>query len=64
MYDAEIGEVFTLSSKTKADPRWWGGEPVIQPTIILTVKIYAFHSNYLSTHYRIHVNAFHEDSQL
>lgn len=28
MYDAEIREVFTLSSKTKADPRWWGGEPL------------------------------------
>lgn len=28
MYDADIGEVFTLSSQTKSDPRWWGGEPV------------------------------------
>ncbi|XP_062607940.1 uncharacterized protein LOC134269752 isoform X1 [Saccostrea cucullata] len=28
MYDSEIGEVFTLSSKTKGDPRWWGGEPL------------------------------------
>lgn len=64
MYDAEIGEVFTLSSKTKADPRWWGGEPVIQHTIILIVKIHTFHLNYLCTDYQIHVNAFHEDSRL
>ncbi|KAJ8305988.1 hypothetical protein KUTeg_016533 [Tegillarca granosa] len=28
MYDPDIGEVFTLSSKTKGDPRWWGGEPM------------------------------------
>ncbi|XP_078319808.1 uncharacterized protein LOC111119482 isoform X2 [Crassostrea virginica] len=28
MYDADIGEVFTLSSQTKSDPRWWGGEPL------------------------------------
>ena len=26
MYDGKIGKVFTLSSETKADPRWWGGE--------------------------------------
>ncbi|XP_076096525.1 uncharacterized protein LOC143067274 isoform X4 [Mytilus galloprovincialis] len=28
MYDADIGEVFSLSSHTKMDPRWWGGEPI------------------------------------
>ncbi|XP_056017946.1 uncharacterized protein LOC125670329 isoform X2 [Ostrea edulis] len=27
MYDPEIG-VFSLSSVTKLDPRWWGGEPL------------------------------------
>jgi len=28
MYDTGMKEMFTLSSETKFDPRWWQGEPV------------------------------------
>ncbi|KAK3577563.1 hypothetical protein CHS0354_026532, partial [Potamilus streckersoni] len=28
MYDEDINQIFTLSSSTKSDPRWWKGEPL------------------------------------
>ncbi|KAK3089994.1 hypothetical protein FSP39_008300 [Pinctada imbricata] len=28
MYDEDIGEVFTIGGTSKANPQWWGGEPL------------------------------------